>query len=177
MNNIIRLFSEKTNIPITTDITQEMRITIFNDLLEKQDISNIFLMFNGFDINFLPFMLFVDDLQYINDYLMDTYDLSILCGGILVDPWNSKDEFILNYFGNGGIVPKSEYDVMQLWYENRLYAQKNLYNIPLNLCICEEAINLADINILESPEIPKRHYKCKNFEIDNLGYYLSNIKM
>lgn len=158
--NIIKLFAANTNFTILPVSSQHMRVSILNSLLREFDLSTIFLKYNCYDSNIVSYMMKHDDMKYIINETHNKYKLLDLYGGLLMDPWNCYDNTIREVYGNGGIIPNTIVEIMELWYNNKLRAQQRLDDIAISTCRCGNYIRLKDLELIKTPLIPNTHKYC-----------------
>jgi hypothetical protein len=119
------------------------------------------------------------DLQYIINTKHNKYILLHLLGSILIDPWNCNDTTIQTNYSNNRQIPDTVEDILNLWVHNRIFAQKEMDNIPISTCYCGNYIYLHDINITETPKFPTHHRSClSENELDDIcNAFLENVKI
>jgi hypothetical protein len=176
--NFIKLFSNNTNFKLMHINSQHKRVFILNSLLSNSNLnlSHIFLTLNLYDSNHVSYMITHSDIKYLNKEKFDKNKFNHLLGGIVMDPWNCCNSDIKELYGYHGKIPNTIIDICQLWFNNKLTAQKMLDNIHIKYCsACNYSICLQDLNIQQTPYIPDNHSKCLNQdEIKDLCDLMNN---
>lgn len=162
--------------------------TILNKCLEEafkeNKIGILFLNTNGHGI-YRPTMFTsrtVDDFLNGNIYAFNEldqktkYNLTIILGQTVINPWNSNNQLILKEMGNNGKIPNTTKELFTLWFNNKKKVQEYFRNEIVFKCSCGYNKFLKHYNITKSKKENLEHDHIDE-EVECIDYIMKKIKL